>query len=91
MKTFRYIVALVVLISLPPGLLLWFCIHPFAGFWRKLGPVWTYTLLGIPMIGVMVAIGLTLHALSDILNGHFDPILEALQRDEKTRKLTDAA
>ena len=56
MNTFRYIVALVVLISLPPGLLLWFCIHPFAGFWRKLGPVWTYTLLGIPMIGVMVAI-----------------------------------
>ncbi len=55
-NTFRYIVALVVLISLPPGLLLWFCIHPFAGFWRKLGPVWTYTLLGIPMIGVMVAI-----------------------------------
>ncbi len=56
MNTFRYIVALVVLISLPPGLLLWFCIHPFADFWRKFGPVWTYTLLGIPMIGVMVAI-----------------------------------
>ena len=56
MNTFRYIVALVVLISLPPGLLLWLCIHPFAGFWRKLGPVWTYTLLGVPMIGVMVVI-----------------------------------
>ena len=36
-------------------------------------------------------IGLTLHALSDILNGHFDPIVKALQQDEKERKLTDAA
>lgn len=36
-------------------------------------------------------IGLTLHALGDILDGHLDPLVKALQQDEKERKLTDAA
>lgn len=36
-------------------------------------------------------IGLTLHALDDILNGHLDELVKALERDEKNRKLSDAA
>lgn len=36
-------------------------------------------------------IGLTLHALGDILDGHLDPIVQSLEQDEKRRKLTDAA
>ena len=36
-------------------------------------------------------IGLTLHALDDILDGHLDPLLQALEQDERDRKLTDAA
>jgi peptide chain release factor 1 len=34
-------------------------------------------------------IGLTLHALNDILDGHLDPLVRALEQKEKERKLTD--
>ncbi len=54
MGSVRYFIALLVLVALPPGLLLWFFIHPFARFWRKLGPVWTYGVLSIPTAGVML-------------------------------------
>ncbi|MFQ5627558.1 MAG: methyltransferase family protein [bacterium] len=50
MDTVRYYAALILLISMPPGLILWLFIHPFATLWRKLGPVWTYTILGLPMV-----------------------------------------
>jgi protein-S-isoprenylcysteine O-methyltransferase Ste14 len=33
----RYIVGVLLLISLPPGVAWWFVIHPFVGFWRKAG------------------------------------------------------
>lgn len=56
MNTARYVIAVLVLIGLPPGILLWFFIHPFASFWRKKGPVWTYTIVGLPMVGLMVGL-----------------------------------
>jgi protein-S-isoprenylcysteine O-methyltransferase Ste14 len=56
MGTLRYIVGLILLLGLPPGLLLWFFIHPFASFWRKLGPVWTYTILAVPTLAVMAGV-----------------------------------
>ena len=34
---------------------------------------------------------LTLHALDDILDGHLEPLVQALERHEKEKKLTDAA
>ncbi len=36
-------------------------------------------------------IGLTLHSLNDILDGHLDLLVSALEQDERERKLTDAA
>ncbi len=36
-------------------------------------------------------IGLTLHALDDILDGHLDELVGALEQHERERKLTDAA
>ncbi|MDP3920020.1 MAG: peptide chain release factor 1 [Candidatus Omnitrophota bacterium] len=36
-------------------------------------------------------IGLTLHSLDDILNGYLDEVVQALEQDERARKLTDAA
>ena len=56
MNSARYFVAVLVLVSLPPGLLLWFVIHPMAGFWRKLGAGWTYAILGLPVVGMMVGL-----------------------------------
>ncbi len=54
MNTARYVLALMVVLAYPPGLLLWLGIHPFAGFWRRLGPVWTYSILGVPTLAYMV-------------------------------------
>ncbi len=53
MNSVRYFVAVFVLVSLPPGFLLWFAIHPLARFWRKLGFGWTYTILALPVVAVM--------------------------------------
>jgi len=36
-------------------------------------------------------IGLTLHSLNDILNGHLDELVSALQRDERNRRLNEVA
>lgn len=55
MDTARRVVALLLLISLPPSLLLWIVIHPFAGFWRRLGAWWTYGLLAAPSGVIMLA------------------------------------
>jgi protein-S-isoprenylcysteine O-methyltransferase Ste14 len=56
LDTIRYGVAIVVLASFPPSLLLWVVIHPFSAFWRSLGVMRTYILLGIPVIGYVIAI-----------------------------------
>ena len=65
MNTARYVVAVIILVSLPPGMLLWFVIHPFVGFWRRFGPVWTYAVLGGPVIAMMVG----LYVARDVLLG----------------------
>ncbi len=38
MDNVRYYAALVLVMGMPGGLLYWFSIHPFIGFWRKVGP-----------------------------------------------------
>jgi protein-S-isoprenylcysteine O-methyltransferase Ste14 len=38
----RYFLGVLNLIVLPPGLLFWFIIHPWARWWRTLGPIRTY-------------------------------------------------
>ena len=47
MDSVRYYVALVVFVGLPPALMFWFFVHPFASFWRRLGAGWTYAIAGI--------------------------------------------
>lgn len=54
----RYVLAFLVIASFPPSLLLWLAIHPFAGFWRQVGAVWTYIILGVPVAGYMVGVWL---------------------------------
>ncbi len=65
MNTARYIVGVALLISLAPGLLLWFTIHPCIRFSRRRGAGWTYTILS-PCIVVLMAI---LFSLRDALLG----------------------
>jgi protein-S-isoprenylcysteine O-methyltransferase Ste14 len=56
MDTARFVVAVLLMMSLPPGLFLWYFIHPFAGFWRRLGPMWTYSILSVPVVLYMGAV-----------------------------------
>ena len=56
MAKLRYFMGVLVLASYPPAALLWVAIHPFASFWRKLGPIWTYVILGFPVAAYMVGV-----------------------------------
>jgi len=53
MDTARYIVTMILAVSMPPAVLLWFAIHPFTRFWRGLGLAWTYSILSVPTLLVM--------------------------------------
>ena len=53
MDSIRYWVTLLVLMSLPPSIFLWFLIHPFGGFWRRFSPWFTYGALGV-VTGLMM-------------------------------------
>jgi protein-S-isoprenylcysteine O-methyltransferase Ste14 len=61
----RYVLAALSVITLPPGLLFWFVIHPWAGWWRRLGPVRTYLIV----LPVLVAFGVLLFRLRARLVG----------------------
>jgi len=54
MNIARYVIGVALLMALPPGIFLWFAIHPFARFWRRIGAGWTYTLLSPFVIAWMV-------------------------------------
>jgi len=52
----RYVLAVLCIITLPPGVLFWFLIHPWARWWRRLGPLGTYLIV----VPVVVALGVLL-------------------------------
>jgi len=52
----RYFFAVLVVIGLPPALLMWFYIHPFVAFWRRLGPAVTLTVSMTQILSGMVAL-----------------------------------
>ena len=51
-ETGRYWMSLLLWLTLPPAILYWFLIHPFAAFWRRLGTVWTFVVMGLVAAGV---------------------------------------
>jgi protein-S-isoprenylcysteine O-methyltransferase Ste14 len=51
MTTARYIIAVLLVISLPPAMAWWFVIHPFVGFWRRVGKTITYTVMTVLFLG----------------------------------------
>lgn len=56
MNTTRYVIALILVIALPPMFLYWLLIHPFVNFWRGkgIGPAYTtiLSLIAAAMIGL---------------------------------------
>ncbi len=61
----RYWLAVLTLISLPPAILYWYLIHPFAGTWRKVGRLPTYLIV----VTLCVAVGYGLWQIRDLLLG----------------------
>jgi protein-S-isoprenylcysteine O-methyltransferase Ste14 len=58
MDSARYYVALILMIAAAPALTFWLVIHPFIGFWRRLGARWTLTLVwGLQAIGMVGLFG----------------------------------
>lgn len=47
MDTFRYVLGVFLIAGLPPGLAWWFFVHPFVGFWRRLGVKATMTVMTV--------------------------------------------
>ncbi len=58
MDAARYWIALVMVVSLVPTVFLWVVIHPFIGFWRRVGPLGTYacvlTFFGLGIYGMVL-------------------------------------
>jgi protein-S-isoprenylcysteine O-methyltransferase Ste14 len=52
----RRVIAVMMVISLPPAILYWFIIHPFIGFWRRVGLRATYVFLMVFYLGSMVGL-----------------------------------
>jgi protein-S-isoprenylcysteine O-methyltransferase Ste14 len=48
----RYFIAVLMLICVPPAILLWYAIHPFAREWRRIGAAGTYLVLSVPVFGI---------------------------------------
>lgn len=61
----RYFVALLMLVSVPPAVGLWYVIHPFARAWRRIGPLAAYLLLTPPA----AALGWWIYRSRDLLLG----------------------
>lgn len=47
MDTARYVLAVLLVIGIPPAVVWWFIVHPFVGFWRRVGAKWTFTFLAV--------------------------------------------
>lgn len=56
MDTARYVFALLVVLLMPAAFLFWLVLHPWAAFWRRVGPAKTYTLVGLAMLALAVAL-----------------------------------
>ena len=56
MSTARYIIAVLLMINLPPTIAWWYVIHPFVGFWRRVGKPITYMVLTVFFLGSMVGL-----------------------------------
>ena len=56
MSTARYIIAVLIVISLPPAIGWWYVIHPFVGFWRRVGQPITFSVMTVFFLGSVVGL-----------------------------------
>lgn len=53
MEKFRYVMAVLTLMGLPPAMAYWFVVHPFVSFWRRRGPRVTFSVLAVIYVALM--------------------------------------
>lgn len=56
MTTVRYYIGVLLVVGVPPAVIWWFLIHPFVGFWRRVGVGVSLTVVSVLMVGLMVAL-----------------------------------
>jgi len=56
MDTVRRILGVLLIVGLPPAVLYWLIVHPFVGFWRRVGPRVTYSVVAILFAGMCLAL-----------------------------------
>lgn len=56
MNAFRYYLALIGLLVIPPSVLMWVIIHPFVAFWRRVGLCGTYAVAAIVEVAVVAGL-----------------------------------
>jgi len=73
----RYVIAVLMVVMLPPAVCAWYIIHPFTGFWRRLGTVASFCII----YSILISACLLLWELSPALLGSdlgFEPLLLVL-------------
>jgi len=65
MDTARHVLGVLLVISLPPAIAYWLLIHPFAWFWRKLGPRVSFLTVG----SLCVLVGMGFYRFRTVLLG----------------------
>jgi protein-S-isoprenylcysteine O-methyltransferase Ste14 len=51
MESIRHVLAIVLVVGVPPAVTFWLLVHPLASFWRRVGAGLAYTLLAASAIG----------------------------------------
>lgn len=64
MDTIRYVLGVLLVVGLPPAIAFWLFVHPLAGFWRRVGPWISYSLV---TLGCVVLGGVLYHFREAIL------------------------
>jgi protein-S-isoprenylcysteine O-methyltransferase Ste14 len=55
-SSIRYVFGLFIVVGMPPAIVWWFLVHPFIGFWRRVGVKGTLWTVAVLMVGLMVGL-----------------------------------
>ncbi len=69
MDKVRYYLALVLTVTLPPGLTFWLIVHPLIHFWRRLGGLRTYVVAGTLILAMACGLYFVRHSFMAIQYG----------------------
>ncbi len=75
MDGIRYYLALILVVMYPPAFLFWFAVHPFIGFWRRVGARLTYAVTMTAMLAACAGIYSAREALLEVEYGTAWPLV----------------